>query len=118
MFNLSDESVVLRLLYAEGSCSADLALHLLAGVIISDGLSTCPCIVNYISIHICIYIYIRMYVCMHVCMYVFIKLHITTQSGPVILVILCHIHIMYVFIKLHITTQSGPVILVILCHSH
>ena len=25
-----------------------------------------------------------------VCMYVFIKLHITTQSGPVILVILCH----------------------------
>ena len=27
-----------------------------------------------------------MYVCMYVCMYVFIKLHITTQSGPVILV--------------------------------
>ena len=27
---------------------------------------------------------------MYVCMYVFIKLHITTQSGPVILVILCH----------------------------
>ena len=50
-------------------------------------------------------------------MYVFIKLHITTQSGPVILVILCH-SCMYVFIKLHITTQSGPVILVILCHSH
>ena len=36
-------------------------------------------------------------VCMHVCMYV-----------------VC----MYVFIKLHLTTQSGPVILVILCHSH
>ena len=59
-----------------------------------------------------------------VCMYVFIKLHITTQSGPVILVILCHsmyvcMYVcMYVFIKLHITTQSGPVILVILCHSH
>ena len=54
---------------------------------------------------------------MYVCMYVFIKLHITTQSGPVILVILCHSHYvcmfvcmyvcMYVFIKLHITTQSG-----------
>ena len=59
-----------------------------------------------------------MYV-LYVCMYVFIKLHITTQSGPVILVILCHSHVcMYVFIKLHITTQSGPVILVILCHSH
>ena len=61
---------------------------------------------------------------MYVCMYVFIKLHITTQSGPVILVILClHMYVcmyvcMYVFIKLHITTQSGPVILVILCHSH
>ena len=38
-----------------------------------------------------------------VCMYVFIKLHITTQSGPVVLV-------MYVLIKLHITAQSGPVI--------
>ena len=36
--------------------------------------------------------YVRMYVCMYVCMYVFIKLHITTQSGPVILVILCHSH--------------------------
>ena len=31
-------------------------------------------------------------VCMYVCMYVFIKLHLTTQSGPVILVILCHSH--------------------------
>ena len=70
-------------------------------------------------------------------MYVFIKLHITTQSGPVILVIhatridppeggsmilitktyVCMYVCMYVFIKLHITTQSGPVILVILCHS-
>ena len=29
---------------------------------------------------------------LYVCMYVFIKLHITTQSGPVILVILCHSH--------------------------
>ena len=62
--------------------------------------------------------------CMYVCMYVFIKLYITTQSGPVILVILCHwmdvcMYVcMYVFIKLHITTQSGPVILVILRHSH
>ena len=50
---------------------------------------------------------------MYVCMYIFIKLHITTQSGPV-----CMYVCMYVFIKLHITTQSGPVILVILCHSH
>ena len=29
---------------------------------------------------------------MYVCMYVFTKLHITTQSGPVILVILYHSH--------------------------
>ena len=28
----------------------------------------------------------------YVCVCVFIKLHITTQSGPVILVILCHSH--------------------------
>ena len=67
---------------------------------------------------------------MYVC--IFTKLHITTQSGPGILAIICHSRIdppkggsmmilyvcMYVFIKLHITTQSGPVILVILCHSH
>ena len=58
---------------------------------------------------------------MYVCMYVFIKLHITTQSGPVIL---CLYVCMYVcmcvcnIIKLHITAQSGPVILVILCHSN
>ena len=41
----------------------------------------------------------ELFVCMYVCMYVFIKLHITTQSGPVILVILCHSHVcMYVCI--------------------
>ena len=77
------------------------------------------------------------YVCMYVC--IFIKLHITAQSGLVILsfyatrvdppkggsmilvtktsdqMYVC----MYVciFIKLHITAQSGLVILVILCHS-
>ena len=39
-------------------------------------------------------LYVCMYVCMHVCMYVciFIKLRITAQSGPVILVILCNSH--------------------------
>ena len=47
------------------------------------------------------------------CVCVFIKLHITTQSGPVILVILCHSHVcvcVCVFIKLHITAQPGPLI--------
>ena len=29
--------------------------------------------------------------CVRVCVCVFIKLHITAQSGPVILVILCHV---------------------------
>ena len=65
------------------------------------------------------------------------KLHITAQSGPVILAFyatridppkggcmyVCLFVCMYVcvcvcvFIKLHITAQSGLVILVILCHS-
>ena len=64
---------------------------------------------------------------MYVC--IFIKLHITAQSGLVIMYVCmyaCMCVCMYVrtyvcmclFIKLHITTQSGPVILVILCHSH
>ena len=30
--------------------------------------------------------------CVCVCVCIFIKLHITAQSGPVILVILCHSH--------------------------
>ena len=34
----------------------------------------------------------RLPTCVCVCVCVFIKLHITTQSGPVILVILCHSH--------------------------
>ena len=66
-----------------------------------------------------------------VCVCVFIKLHITAQSGPVILVILCTrvdppkggsmilgvcVCVLCVFIKLHMTALSGPVILVILCH--
>ena len=45
-----------------------------------------------VCMYVCVYVcmYVRMYI--YVCMYVFIKLHITTQSGPVILVILCHSH--------------------------
>ena len=93
----------------------------------------------------CQYIFRRKHVdVFKACVCVFIKLHITAQSGPVILVILCHSHwssqggindtcyenlwsdatkgTMYVcvcvFMKLHITAQSGPVILVILCNSH
>ena len=49
----------------------------------------------YACIYVCMYVvcmYVCMSVCRYVCMYVFIKLHITTQSGPVILVILCHSH--------------------------
>ena len=76
--------------------------------------------------------YLFVCVCVCVCVCVFIKLHITAQSGLVILVILCHSHFdppkggsmilvtkcVCVFIILHITAQSGLVILVILCHSH
>ena len=38
-------------------------------------------------------------------------------SSKGIYVFLCEVCVC-VFIKLHITAQSGPVILVILCHSH
>ena len=60
------------------------------------------------------------YVDVCVCLSVFVKLHITPQSGPVILVILCHSHVceLCVLIKSRITSQSEPVILVILCHSY
>ena len=69
----------------------------------------------YVRMYVCLYV--CMYVCMYVCVYVcvcvlcFLPIHSghqvrwTYQPG-------------HVFIKLHITTQSGPVILVILCHSH
>ena len=46
------------------------------------------------------------------CVCVFIKLHITAQSGPVILVILCHSFVcvcVCVFTKLRITAQSDTV---------
>ena len=54
----------------------------------------CMYVCIYVCMYVCIYVcmYVCMYACMYVCMYVFIKLHITTQSGPVILVILCHSH--------------------------
>ena len=46
---------------------------------------------------------------MCVCMYVFIKLHITTQSGPVILVILCHSQCMYIYMVISMD-QPGDVV--------
>ena len=39
---------------------------------------------------VCERVYMFVCVCVCVCVCVFIKLHITAQSGPVILVILCH----------------------------
>ena len=45
-----------------------------------------------VCMYVCMYVYLCIYVCIYVCIDVFIKLHITTQSGPVILVILCHSH--------------------------
>ena len=53
-----------------------------------------PCfphgVYNYFAVS-CVFLPLfRMYVCMYVC--IFIKLHITAQSGPVILFILCHSH--------------------------
>ena len=43
-----------------------------------------------------------------------IVLKVVQVTGGAAFVCVC----VCVFIKLHITTQSGPVILVILCHSH
>ena len=43
----------------------------------SDQTRVCVCV--------CVYL-------LNVCVCVFIELHITTQSGPVILVIICHSH--------------------------
>ena len=39
---------------------------------------------------VCVCVYVCVCVCVCVC--VFVKSHITTQSGPVTLVILCHSH--------------------------
>ena len=49
-----------------------------------------------VCMYVCMYVmygYVCMYVFIKLCMYVciFIKLHITAQSGLVILVILCHL---------------------------
>ena len=44
-------------------------------------------------VYACVCVLLSLCVCVCVCVCVFIKLHIiTTQSGPVILVILCHSH--------------------------
>ena len=41
---------------------------------------------TFVQVLVCMYV--SMYVSMYLC--IFIKLHLTAQSGPVILVILCH----------------------------
>ena len=43
-----------------------------------------------VAVDLCVCVCVCLCACLCVC--VFIKLHITTQSGPVILVILCHSH--------------------------
>ena len=53
------------------------------------------------SFYVCMSHDVCMFACMYVCMYACM-----------------YVVRMYVFIELHITTQSGPIILVILCHSH
>ena len=53
----------------------------------ADGDRTCILLDNGMYCTTTTSMYVYMY---HVCMYV--KLHITAQSGPVILVILCHSH--------------------------
>ena len=45
------------------------------------------------------------------------KLHISAQSGPVILVFM-YVCVYAYFFNLHITAQFGSAIGVILCHTH
>ena len=56
----------------------------------------CPCVYVCVCVCMCVCLFVCVcmcvYVCVYVCVCVFIKLHITTQSGPVILAILCHSH--------------------------
>ena len=49
------------------------------------------------------------------CVYIFIKVYITAQPGPIILVCMCVRIYIYIYIKVHITAQSGPIILVFVC---
>ena len=49
-----------------------------------------------VCVCVCLCVFVCVCVCVRVCVYivcVFIKLHITAQSGPVILVILYHSHL-------------------------
>ena len=48
------------------------------------------CVCVFVCVCLCLCVCLSVCVCLCVC--VFIKLHITEQSGPVILVILCHSH--------------------------
>ena len=45
-----------------------------------------------VCVCVCVLASVCLFFFFGVCVCVFIKLHITTQSGPVILVILCHSH--------------------------
>ena len=54
----------------------------------SEQARQCVCVSLLNCVCVCVFIIL----CACVCVCVFIKLHITAQSGPVILVILCHSH--------------------------
>ena len=45
-----------------------------------------------VCVCVCVFVCVCVSVCVCVCVCVFFELHITAQSGPVILVILCHSH--------------------------
>ena len=55
-----------------------------------EEVSVCMCVCMSVRVFVPASVCVCLSVCVCVC--VFIKLHITTQSGPVILVILCHSH--------------------------
>ena len=69
-------------------CLQLLCVYVCMYVCVHVCMCVCVCVCVYLCVCMCVYMCV--YVC--VCVYIFIKLYITAQSGPVILVILCHSH--------------------------
>ena len=92
MFTYDGEGAVLAslntwYLFMEAKCILDKLAQLRQQIYNQAGNQNAKCD-NLLLLCVCVCVF----VCVCVCVCVFIKLHITAQSGPVILVILCHSH--------------------------